>query len=349
MPPVGAKPVLYGGYTEQQLTANPALVGKLGGPAAARWAARRPTEPATKPGPAVPTAPAPSKPGAELYGGYTVDQLTANPGLVAKLGPHAARRWAARKPVAAPPPSTPTPPPAAPAPPTPGPPVGGTPNAPGAGPMPGPPAGGMPPGGGYGPGDPPASPWGGMPAGGPLAPGVANEFEDPMMMFLSAVPAMRLNTQKQLSDAMAQAGMGGNRWGTSAQRTAGQIGAESAMQENALMSNLLSNYANNQENRALQATGQATNLGGMLDQMAQSRVALPFQVGGYEQGRQDDFSKMAFDDWSANRLGWMGPLLQAAMSQGAGSPGSPGQIIPITEGGKEGTADWLALLAGMFS
>jgi hypothetical protein len=183
-----------------------------------------------------------------------------------------------------------------------------------------------------------------------MLPGVQNEFTDPMMMFLSAVPAMRLNTQKQISDAVSQAGMSGNRWGTSAQRAVGQIGAEAGMQENALLSSLLSDYANNQENRALQATGQGMQLGGLLDQLAKDRVQMPFGVGAYEQGRQDDFAKRAYEDFEQNKLGWLDRFLPAAASQGAGSPAQPGQIISVPgEAAKPGGADWLTLLAGLFS
>lgn len=169
-----------------------------------------------------------------------------------------------------------------------------------------------------------------------------------MMMFLSAVPGMRMNTQRAIGDAMATAGGTGNRWGTSAQRTAGEIGAESAMQENAMLQGMLANYANQQENRALQATGQGMGLGGMLDQMAQSRVQLPFQVGQYEQQRQDNLANTQFQDWSANRLGWLGPMLQAAMSQGAGSPAQPGQIYQTSTAGSPGASDYLTLLAQLF-
>jgi hypothetical protein len=178
--------------------------------------------------------------------------------------------------------------------------------------------------------------------------GAQNEFTDPMQMFMSAIPAMRLNTEKQIADAMAQAGGTGNRWGTSAQRTAGQIGAESGMQENALLQSMLSNFANQQENRALQATGQGTALGALQDQMARDRIGTESGVGMWEQGRADNFSNTAFQDWSQNRLGWLGPFLQAAMSQGAGSPAQPGQIYSTTTPSQPGGADWLTLLAGLF-
>jgi hypothetical protein len=275
-----------------------------------------------------PVVRAPLPRGGDLYGGYTVAQLTANPALVARLAPHAAQRWAARAPAAVATPAVPTP--AAPGTPiTEGPPVGTF--APGPVPAaPGPGQGGPPAGWNYGQG------------------GAANEFTDPMQMFMSAIPGMRLNTQKQIADAMATAGGTGNRWGTSAQRTAGQIGAESAMQENAMLQSLLSNYANNQENRALQATGQGTALGALQDQMAQNRIGTEAGLGQYEQNRQDQFANTRFQDWSANRLGWLGPMLQFAGQQGAGSPPSAGQIYTTQTAGEPGGADGLTLLANLF-
>ncbi len=165
-----------------------------------------------------------------------------------------------------------------------------------------------------------------------------------MMQFLSAVPVMNANMTRQIGDSMAQAGFTGNRWGTSAMNAAGQIGAENALTQNAMMQGLLSDYANRQEDRALQATGMSMGLGDMLDRQAQDRFMLPAQLGMWEQGRQDDFSRMAYEDFDKHRLGWLPMMMQAAMSQGAGSPGS---VVPITQPGSPGAADWMTILAGL--
>ena len=155
--------------------------------------------------------------------------------------------------------------------------------------------------------------------------------------------------QKQIGDAMASAGFTGTRWSTTAGRAAGEIGAEYAMQENALLQKLLYDYSNDQENRALQATGLGMGEARLEDELAANRVTLPFGVGAWEQGRQDDFSRTLFDEWDRNRLGWLGPMLNAAMSQGAGSPGSPGSVIQVPgQPAKPGVADWLTLLGGLF-
>lgn len=239
-------------------------------------------------------------------------------------------------PAATPPPAAGGPaPPAAPgaAPPAPGTPIG-------------PPLGGSP-GGPISPPGFPASGGGGAPwvlPGDPLQqPGQGGtDFRDPMMQFLSMVPGMRANTQHQIAGAMANAGFGGNRYGTSAMNTAGQIGAEAGMAENAMMQNLLADYADKQENRALGATGQAMQLGDMLDRQAQDRARLPFEMGQWENQRQDDFAKLRYADFENNKTGWLPMLSQLAMSQGAGSPG---QIYQTSEPGKAGGADYLTLLA----
>lgn len=293
-------------------------VGGMGGSSNNTLAPRRPNRPA------LPTG------AGQLYGGYTEQQLLANPALVSHLGSPAAAKWAAAHPggtggtgapTPAPAPAAPTP---APNPFTPGPGTGAPPtSAPVGPPM-------------------PTAPYPGAASGGP------NDLSDPMNLFLSTIPAMRLNSQQQIGDAMANAGFTGNRWGSSAMRTAGQIGAEEGMSENALLQKTLSDYANQQANRALQADQQGAQLGGLYDQLAQSRLQLPFQIGQYEQGRQDDLSKLLFQQWDQNKLGWLGPFLQAASSQGAGSPGTPGQIYTTTTPGSPGAADWATLLANLF-
>lgn len=210
-----------------------------------------------------------------------------------------------------------------PAPPALGPPIFGGPPMPGGG------VPGMPPGAGL-----PGS----MPSPG--------AFNDPFAMFMAAVPGMRLNAQKQIGDAVASAGFGGNRWGTSTANDVARIGSENAMMENALLQKTLYDYANQTENRALQATGMGMGLGGMLDQQAQDRVRLPFEVGTWEQGRQDQLAQFPYMDFEKNKLGWLPMLLQAAMSQGAGSPGAI--YTTQDEPAKPGAIDWLTLLGGLF-
>lgn len=270
--------------------------------------------------------------GERTYGGYTVAQLMANPALEARLGPHAAALWAADKGKYAkpttPPPAGTTPPPATTGAPAPSP----------ADPAPAPPTG--PPGT---PGAPPPAtdPSGNAPQ--PYA------FDDPFNQILSMLPLMDLNAKKQVSGAMADAGFTGNRYGSAAMRKAGEIGAENSLAQNAMMSQVLGDYANRAQDRSLAATGQATNLGALLDAIRRGQVDTLSGLGQYETGRQDAFSNVAFNDWSQNRLGYLPLLLQAAMSRHAGSPGS---TIAIPQPGKPSTIDqvspWISLLAGLF-
>jgi hypothetical protein len=191
-------------------------------------------------------------------------------------------------------------------------------------------------------GMPPQADGGQGQAGGPAG---AGNFNDPMNSFLAAVPMMNLNMNKQIGDAMATAGFSGNRYGTSAMNTAGQIGAENALAQNALLQKTLFDYSQGQEDRALQATGLGLQAGNALDQMQQNRLNLPFAQGAWEQGRQDNFSNMAYQDFERNKAGWLPMLLQAAMSQGNSSPG---QIYQTSTPGSPGASDWLQLLGQFF-
>jgi hypothetical protein len=152
---------------------------------------------------------------------------------------------------------------------------------------------------------------------------------------------MNLNRDKQIADAMATAGFDGNRYGSFAAGKAAEIGAQTSLAQDHLLLSTLSDFANQQENRALGATGMGIQTAGMMDQMAQDRLKLPWQIAMGEQGRADQIAQMQYGD----RLGWFPHLLQAAMSQGTGTPG---QIYSTTTPGQPGAADWLQLLGGFF-
>ena len=71
------------------------------------------------------------------------------------------------------------------------------------------------------------------------------------------------------------------------------------------------------------------------------------QLGLWEQGRADDFSQMAFQDWSQNRYGML-PML-GGWASGI-SPGNPGQIVQMqTQPGQPGTGQQIADLWGLIS
>lgn len=207
----------------------------------------------------------------------------------------------------------------------------------------------LPPVGG---GMPPMGPGGGMQfqPGGPLLGGpsgapMPGAFNDPFNSLLAAIPAMDLNAKRATAQAMSDAGFTGNRWSSSAMDAAGRIGAENALAQNKMLLDALYGTANQAEDRALAATGMATDLGGLMNQIDQSRIMLPFQIGQFEQGRQDFFSNQAYEDFERNKLGWFPHLAQLAGGQHGGTPG---QIYQTTTPGKPGALDYATLLAGLF-
>jgi hypothetical protein len=117
------------------------------------------------------------------------------------------------------------------------------------------------------------------------------------------------------------------------------------MAENALFSQGLFDTANRAEDRALAATGMGTELGGLINAITQGKLGTLANLGQWEQGRQDDFSRMAYEDFERNKLGWIPLLLQAAASQGSGSPG---QIYTVPQPGKPSTLEqWGPIIGGL--
>lgn len=176
--------------------------------------------------------------------------------------------------------------------------------------------------------------------GGGMMPG---DYNDPYNAYLASIPEMEIARDRNISAAMAKSGLGGNRYSSGASRDAAQIGAETAITQNRMLNELMFNQANADQNRALQAAGQANELGQTQDQLARSRLDQLFDFGQYEQGRQDKYGLLAYQDFIQSRLGLLPLLLQGAMSQGMGQPvqtvsgGSSGLpwevIIPILFGG----------------
>jgi hypothetical protein len=86
----------------------------------------------------------------------------------------------------------------------------------------------------------------------------------------------------------------------------------------------------------------------MQDQMVQDRMNPLFQYGNWEQSRQDQFARMAYEDYERNKLGYLPYLLQAA--GGVGSPNSGTPVQTVTDPGKPATIppELLQLLIGLF-
>lgn len=209
---------------------------------------------------------------------------------------------------------------------------------PGMSPGPGQPSPGPPQPGG-GPGGPPAGP------GGTPQPGAYN---DPYSALLAAVPLMQQQMTQNLAGAEAQAGFTGNRFGTYGADAASRVGAQTSMQMNQMLLQTMQDQANRDQQNALTASGQGIQLGQAQNQMDMQKLMSEFGIGQYEQNRQDQFSNTAFQDWQQNRLGWLGPAMQLAMGQHAGST-NPGQIYQTTQPGSAGALDYASALGPLLA
>ena len=163
-------------------------------------------------------------------------------------------------------------------------------------------------------------------------------------VFQSAVPLMNANRDKQIGQSLAQAGSQGTRFGTAAENNVARIGADTALQQDQLLTNLLYQQGQSDADRQLQATGQAMNLAQIYDQMQRSRIDQLSQVGMWEQGRGDVLNQMPYQDWMQSRMGYLPQVLQA-LGSGNVSPIGQNPISTTTPAG-EGIADY-AMLAAM--
>lgn len=211
---------------------------------------------------------------------------------------------------------------------------------PGGPPPPPPPPTSPPP-----PGAPPGAPPAGAPPPGLPAPPMSQGMTDIYDVYKSAIPIMAQERDDQISQAMAAAGLSGNRFSSSAQKTAGDIGAQTALRQNQLLTNLMFEQGNRDLDRALSATNTSLQATSLQDQLERNRLDALFRFGGWEQGRQDEFSRMAYEDWDRNKYGLLPLLIQFANGQSGGSGPTP---YTVTQPGSQGAADWLTLLAGLF-
>lgn len=180
----------------------------------------------------------------------------------------------------------------------------------------------MPPGQG---GAPPLDP--SLPGSGSNGGYNFGDYNDPYNSYLAAVPIMEQQMHKQLGGAMADAGFSGNRWSSSAQNAAGQIGAETSMRMNQMLNQTMFEQANRDQDRALSTAGQYMNLGGLEEQAQQGRLRDLMGYGQWEQGRQDNFAGIRMNNWNQDRLGYLPYLLQFGSAQGTPSGGTPYQTV----------------------
>lgn len=174
------------------------------------------------------------------------------------------------------------------------------------------------------------------------------DYNDPYNAYLSSIPVMQNQMMHQVGDAMAGAGFSGNRWSSSAENAAGQIGAETSMKLNQMLNQTMFDQSNRDQDRALQTVGLNYQGAGMEDQMQQSRLAALMGYGQWEQGRQDQFSGIARDQFNQDRLGFLPLLLQFAGQQGTPSGGTPYQVQTSPGSSPTIPPELLPLLASLF-
>ena len=189
-------------------------------------------------------------------------------------------------------------------------------------------------------------------------------------VYQNAIAPMNAARDRQIQDAMAAAGLSGNRFSSSAQNTAARIGGETALKQNELLTNLLYNQGQadldrwtqmamqgnqlgfqggqNELDRALQATGMMNNLGLQYNDMSRQAMLDLFNMAQFEQGRADQLSMVPYQDYMNSRLGYMQQLINAAGAQSGGQMPPP---VTTTSGGGPGAMDYAlqaAMIAAMF-
>jgi hypothetical protein len=189
-----------------------------------------------------------------------------------------------------------------------------------------------------------SSPFPQAPGGG----GMGQTQPGPMSIydvFNSAIPLMNANRDQQIFDSLATSGMGGNRFGTSTQNNIAQIGAQTGLAQDQMLTQLMYNQGQSDADRAVQAAGMATPFSQAYDQMQQNRINQLAQMGQWEQGRADQLQQLPYQDWFQSRLGFLPQI----MSMIGGIP-MPQQQTPITTqtAGSPGLIDYAAQLAPYF-
>jgi len=181
--------------------------------------------------------------------------------------------------------------------------------------------------------------------------GQVGGFDDPYSLYLSLAPIMQRNADREIGSAIGSIGMTGNRYSSGAQRAAGQIGANTAMDMNALLTGTLQNQYNTDADRAMMAASGLLNASGQVEGALGQRYgsmsgALEDRMRAWEQQRQAAMSSMRaqYADFEKNKYGTL-PMLMGALSTSIGSPPEP---ILTTSGGKEGYGTQLMDLAALY-
>lgn len=188
-----------------------------------------------------------------------------------------------------------------------------------------------------------------------------------MDVYRAAIPEMASARDRNISQSLAQSGIGGNRFGTNAFNDVARIGADTALSQNRLMTGLLRDQANmdldrslqatqfglgmqqtgeqNALDRYLQSTGMGMQLGGQIEQMTQDRINMLGRFGQQEQSRADQMAMIPYQDFMQSRLGYLPYIMNQMGNQPAPAQGFP---TTTTTAGQPGFAQIAAQLAPYF-
>lgn len=166
---------------------------------------------------------------------------------------------------------------------------------------------------------------------------VYGDYNDPFNAYLSMIPVMENQMNKDIGNAIARAGFGGNRYSTAAASAAGQIGAESAMKMNQLLNQTMFDQTNRDQDRALTSTKMFGDWSLQEGQDEREWLRDLMEFGRYEQDRQDRYGMLGYEDFMNSRLGYLPYLIQAAGGVGSGSGPTPYQVM--TNPGQQGWGD----------
>lgn len=170
---------------------------------------------------------------------------------------------------------------------------------------------------------------------------------NPLDVFASLTPFLEDLRDRQVWDSLAEAGYTGNRYSTSAQRTAAEIGGRTGLEMQAALSELLYNTFLANQGFSLQALGLAPQLALAQNSIDLSRLGALQGFGQFEQGRADDIAQILFNTFNQNQYGLLPLLLQGAFggSQTPSLLGIPGVSDPS---GFDQAIDLATLLAQLF-
>ncbi len=84
----------------------------------------------------------------------------------------------------------------------------------------------------------------------------------------------------------------------------------------------------------------------MYNQIMQNQIQQLFGMGAADTARGDMWNQMGYQDFMANRMGYLPMLLQAMT--GGGSPVNPSGGTNIGGSGGSNWMDWLSLIGNLF-